>query len=82
MEGSGDQSSFVQGLRSSADELIANAEKEKDSSFAQPLARLEAAANSIGRSWSGSNLGYQADVYYKNFEVPPPRSDIQFRMGV
>lgn len=37
-----------------------------------PLDALEAAAETIGRSWSKSNLGYQANVYYKDFQVPPP----------
>jgi predicted nucleotide-binding protein len=39
---------------------------------AGPLVALETAAESVGRAWSGSNLGYQANVYYKNFQVPPP----------
>jgi len=30
------------------------------------------AANDVGRSWSGSRLGYQARVYYDGFELPPP----------
>lgn len=36
-----------------------------------PLDALENAAKEIGRSWSKSNLGYQANVYYENYEVPP-----------
>lgn len=38
----------------------------------EPLAALEAAAKKVGRAWSGSNLGYQANVYYDGFEAPPP----------
>lgn len=37
-----------------------------------PLDALENAAEEIGRSWSKSNVGYQANVYYENYEVPPP----------
>lgn len=37
-----------------------------------PLNALENVAEEIGRSWSKSNLGYQANVYYENYEVPPP----------
>lgn len=37
-----------------------------------PLVALEAAAQTVGRSWSNSNLGYQANVYYADFERPPP----------
>lgn len=41
-----------------------------------PLDRLEAAAEEVGRAWSKSNLGYQANVYYKNFQ--PPRAGAMF----
>lgn len=27
--------------------------------------------NHVSKSWSGSLLGYQSNVYYKNFETPP-----------
>ncbi len=30
------------------------------------LDRLEGAAEEIRHAWSGSNLGYQAEVYYEN----------------
>ena len=35
------------------------------------LDALEQAANSIGKSWSGSWLGYQSRVYYADFQLPP-----------
>lgn len=35
------------------------------------LSLLEEAAESIGRAWSQSSLGYQANVYYKDFSTPP-----------
>lgn len=37
----------------------------------RPLASLEAAAQKTARSWSRSNLGYQANVYYEGFGPPP-----------
>lgn len=30
------------------------------------------AASEIGKSWSGSWLGYHSKIYYENFETPPP----------
>lgn len=36
------------------------------------LGALEKAAEEVARSWSKSSLGYQANVYYKAFRVPPP----------
>ena len=35
------------------------------------LDALEQATNSIGKSWSGSWLGYQSRVYYADFQLPP-----------
>lgn len=37
-----------------------------------PLEALESAAEETARAWSGSNLGYQANVYYAGYRVPPP----------
>lgn len=48
---------------------LADREGELDTA---PLDALEAAAEDVGRSWSQSNLGYQANVYYQNYQVPPP----------
>ncbi|MEV5002830.1 hypothetical protein [Nocardioides sp. LML1-1-1.1] len=39
---------------------LADREGELDTG---PLDALEAAAEDVGRSWSQSNLGYQANVY-------------------
>jgi predicted nucleotide-binding protein len=36
------------------------------------LSALEQASEKVGRSWSKSSLGYQANVYYRDFNVPPP----------
>jgi predicted nucleotide-binding protein len=36
------------------------------------MSALESAAKEVGRSWSKSSLGYQANVYYEGFKVPPP----------
>ncbi len=38
----------------------------------EPLDRLEEAAVAIGKSWSGSWLGYHARVYYHDLTPPPP----------
>ncbi len=36
------------------------------------LEKIESIANAVGKSWSGSCLGYHSKVYYKNFEHVPP----------
>ena len=35
------------------------------------LKNLTNSINTIHGSWSGSNLGYHADVYYRGFSEPP-----------
>ena len=37
-----------------------------------PLRQMSEAAKEVGRAWSGSWLGYQANVYYKRFQPTPP----------
>jgi len=39
--------------------------------FVQPLMRMEEAAKRVGEAWSGSNLGYQSNVYYSGFAKRP-----------
>jgi hypothetical protein len=39
--------------------------------FTKPLSDLEENANEAGKAWSGSWLGCQARVYYKNLQPPP-----------
>lgn len=36
-----------------------------------PLDKIEEAATTIGKSWSGSALGYHSKVYYEHFTPPP-----------
>jgi len=36
------------------------------------LTALESAALDVSKVWSKSNLGYQANVYYQGFKLPPP----------
>ena len=43
-----------------------------DEAFSKPLADLKAVSERIGKSWSGSWLGYHSRVYYENFNTPPP----------
>ena len=44
--------------------------KYEDYAYSE-LYAIEKTANVIGRSWSGSWLGYQARVYYADFQQPP-----------
>ncbi|WP_444902165.1 TIR domain-containing protein [Microbulbifer sp. SSSA007] len=52
------------------DLLLSELEESTDIKSAEVNA-LQEAANDIGKSWSGSWLGNQSSIYYKNFGVPP-----------
>ena len=53
-----------------AREAAAIVDHENDFDWA-PVLALEEAAEQVGRAWSQSNLGYQANVYYARYAVPP-----------
>ena len=38
----------------------------------EPLERLEEAATSVGKAWSGSYFGYHARISYQGLQSPPP----------
>ena len=48
----------------------------------EPLGVLEDAANEVGKSWSGSWLGYHAHVYYKDLEPRPPGAHFSQQSGL
>jgi hypothetical protein len=63
-------------LDNPADEslVIADREAKLAGSFYEvedALRAMESAADTVGKAWSGSWLGYQSRVYYKNLEPPP-----------
>lgn len=47
-----------------------------------PLERLETASNRIKKAWSGSWLGYQSRVYYRDFQTPPPGAHFSQEWGM
>lgn len=54
----------------------------KYESFEAPeLEALYTAAITIGKSWSGSWLGYHANVYYADFQPPPPGAAFSIEWG-
>ena len=63
---------LVEELRSIADRLSAVAEPGNNPENKDLFSRIWDVAEEFGRSWSGSNLGYHAWVYYADFQPPPP----------
>jgi len=47
-----------------------------------PLSALEEAAKTIGKAWSGSWLGYQANVYFSTLKPPPPGTHFSQEPGL
>lgn len=48
----------------------------------EKLTRLADAAAEVGRSWSGSSLGYHSCVYYAGLAQPPPGSHFSQEWGL
>ena len=48
----------------------------------EPSERLEDAAISIGKVWSGSYLGYHARIYYQDLQSPPPGAYLSPEWGL
>ena len=65
-----------------ADKLETQSSKAEDPDFKAPLDRLEDAANTLGKAWSRSWLGYQATVYYGNLQTPPSGAHFSQEWGL
>lgn len=63
--------STIDDLFALAAKLDEHGNKIKDKNFNEPLDKLEQAADEVGKAWSGSWLGYQSLVYYKDLTEPP-----------
>lgn len=68
-------------LRTIAVRLRECAAQGEEPAIARPLAALQDVAEKIGKSWSGSNLGYQSRVYYAGFDVPPAGAHFDSEWG-
>ena len=59
-------------LLSIANEIENLATLSLEPEISEPLDRLKQAAEDAGKAWSGSWIGYHANVYYTNLQIPPP----------
>lgn len=60
---------------------IANELDKYEDYDSSKLDALEKAAQTIGKAWSGSSLGYHSRVYYADFQPPPPRATFNAQWG-
>lgn len=65
-----------------ADDLERYKQLSENPDVKTPLENLENVAMDVGESWSGSWLGYQSKVYYKNFEPPPANAHFSQEWGL
>ncbi|MDD9979822.1 MAG: nucleotide-binding protein [Gammaproteobacteria bacterium] len=64
-----------------ADELDQLGERALRPEIEDPLARLQQAAEEVGRASSGSWLGHHANVYYEGLMPPPPGAHFSQEWG-
>ncbi|MBI4962478.1 MAG: nucleotide-binding protein [Desulfomonile tiedjei] len=55
--------------------------KYKRPEIDEPLKRLTKACEEVGKAWSRSWIGYQANVYYADLEPPPPGDHFSAEWG-
>jgi len=65
-------------ISDSLDGLVARGNQDE---IQIPLQSLKQACNQVGKSWSGSFLGYHAFIYYLNLQPPPPGTHFSQEWG-
>ena len=65
-----------------ADKLEQLATRGQEPHIEEPLGRLNQAAERAEKAWSGSWLGYHANVYYENLQPPPPGDHFSKEWGL
>jgi hypothetical protein len=72
---------IVEELQDIYDQLQSFVDKASKNKAILSLEKLELTASEIGKSWSGSWIGYQSRVYYKDFIVPPAGAHFSSEWG-
>jgi predicted nucleotide-binding protein len=73
--------SMIEELRNIYDQLQSFVEKANKNDTIKSLEKLEASAGEVGKSWSGSWLGYQSRIYYKDFISVPAGAHFSSEWG-
>jgi hypothetical protein len=69
-------------LREIATSLLKLVTRAEDEAVLTPLDLLEKAASQAAKAWSGSSLGYHANVYYDDLQPPPPGAHFSQEWGL
>jgi hypothetical protein len=54
----------------------------QEKALQKPLEGLRQSSATAARAWSGSNLGYHADVYYEDLQPKPPAVQFSAEWGL
>ncbi|ANH69635.1 TIR domain-containing protein [Mitsuaria sp. 7] len=74
--------SIVDRIRTVEQEMSALLAEGMRPEVKEPLEKLRKAAEAVGKAWSGSWLGYQANVYYRQLDAPPPGANFSREWGL
>lgn len=77
-----DTSAYISELDALAEELSAVGAEGDSPEFREPYSAARREIDRVEKSWSGSNLGYQARVYYGEFEPPPANEAFSITSGL
>lgn len=61
---------------------LTNAIPNLDDELKSKIVLLKSEISTVARSWSGSQLGHQSLVYYRDFKIPPPGARFNIRWGL
>jgi hypothetical protein len=74
--------SLIERIRVVGEEMTALAHEGDEAGFSAGLDALKTAAERIGKAWSGSWLGYQANVYYQGLNPVPAGAQFSQECGL
>lgn len=72
----------VEELQSVYDQLQSYVDEANKDSTIKSLEKIKNVANEVGKSWSGSWIGYQSRIYYKDFSLVPAGAHFSSEWGV
>jgi predicted nucleotide-binding protein len=73
---------FTDELKQIHDDLKKVIAQSNDGAIAGPLEALDKGVERVGKSWSGSPIGYHARVYYRNLYSPPAGARFSSEWGL
>jgi hypothetical protein len=75
-----DTDKYIQELKTIAEQMHDVASVAESAEFQEPVDAVDRTIDSVHKSWSGSNIGYHARVYYEGYQ-PPPTDDMFDKSG-